>query len=165
MTLGRFSACWIAGLALIWISVAVITVGTHLQTMSPRFAEYERHVIAREAGIGEGERERQNPAGRMALVLTLTWQFSCCFSGFIALLYTAGVFGIRAIGRRHHVLAILLAGGFGLGCIAGAVLGIGDAIGNFLWEFITLGIGYLLSSAGLVVGGLGVAGSIMTKRS
>ncbi len=75
--------CWIAGLMLIWASVGVITIGTHLRTQAPRFGEFLQAEIRRHAGA-DGE-ERLNPAGRMALMLSFTWQFACCFSGFFAL--------------------------------------------------------------------------------
>ena len=151
-------ACCITGLVLIWASVAAITAGTHLQTQSRQFEEFRLATIREQAGPGPGE--RLNPAGRMALELSFTWQFGCCFSGFFALLFTAGVFGIRAVGRRHRELALVAAGAFGLGCLGGAALGVGEALRSFGWGFVTLGVGFLLSAAGLGVGGLGVAWSL-----
>ena len=145
--------CWIAGLVLIWASVAAISVGTHLQTLSPQFEAAIREQT------GPGPEERLNPAGRMALELSFTWQFGCCFSGFFALLFTVGVFGIRAVGRWRRELALLAAGAFGLGCLAGAVLGVGEAVRSFHWGFATLGVGFLLSAAGLGVGGAGAVWS------
>ena len=105
-------ACWIAGLLLIWVSVGVITIGTHLQTQSPRFGEFRQAEIA-----------RLNPAGRMALMLSFTWQFACCFSGFFALLFTVGGLCVRVAKRWHRELALVVAGAFGMGCLAGAVIG------------------------------------------
>lgn len=155
-------ACVIGGLFLIWASVAAITLGTHLQTLSPRFAEYEQQKIRSEAGSG-GE-ERLNPAGRMALVLSFTWEFVFCFSGLFAALFTAGVLVIRAMGRWHRDLALLTAGGFGMGCLAGAVEGVGEALRSFDWGFEILGSGYLLSAAGLAIGAVGVVGSILAPN-
>jgi len=155
--------CWISGLVLIWFSVATITVGTHFQIQSPRFAEFERRTTDQHAGTGD--EERLNPAGRMALVLSFTWQFACCFSGFFALLFTAGSLGIRAIGRWHRELGLLAAGAFGLGCLAGTTLGVGAAVKNFHWGFVTLAAGYLLSAAGLGVGGLGSVWSLFSIAS
>lgn len=80
-------ALWVAGLVLIWAGVAVITAGTYLQTQSPRFEEFRLATIRQETGTGLDE--RLNPAGRMALELTFSWQFVGCFSRFIALLFTA----------------------------------------------------------------------------
>lgn len=140
--------CWIAGLLLIWVSVGVITLGTHLQTQSPRFGEFQQAAIA-----------PLNPAGRMALMLSFTWQFACCFSGFFALLFTVGALCVRVAKRWHRELALVAAGAFVLGCLAGAVIGLGEAVRSFLWGFTTLGVGFLLSAAGLSVGGLGVVWS------
>ena len=151
-------AFWITGLVLIWTSVVVITIGTHLQTLSPRFAEFEQAAVKQEAGT-DGE-ERFNPAGRMALVLSFTWQFQCCFCGFLALVFMVGGLGIRVIRQRYRELALIGAGAFGLGCLVGAVLAVGDAVRNFQWGFVTLGIGFLFSAVGLVVGGLGVVCSL-----
>ena len=158
-------ACWIAGLVLIWASVPAITVGTHLQTQSPRFEAYRLATIREEAGPGQDE--RLNPAGRMALELSSTWQFGCCFSGFFALLFTAGGLGIRAAGRWHRELALVAAGAFGLGCLTGAAIGAGEALRSFHWGFLTLGVGFLLSAAGLGVGGLGMVWSLVasTRRA
>lgn len=150
-------ACWIAGLALIWASVPVISYGTHLLTLSPRFAEFEKWNITEQAGTG-GE-ERLNPAGRMVLELSFTWQYAFCISGFFACLFTAGVLGIRAVGRWHRRLALLAAAAFGLGCLAGTVLGVGEAVRSFHWGVATLGAGFLLSAAGLGVGGVGAVWS------
>jgi hypothetical protein len=149
-----------AGLVLIWVSVAAITVGTHLQTLSPRFKEFRLATIREEAGTGPGE--RLNPAGRMALELSFTWQYGCCFSGFFALLFTAGGLGIRAAGRWNRELALVAAGAFGLGCLVGAALGAGEALRSFRWGFFALGVGFLFSGAGLGLGGLGVVWLLVT---
>lgn len=146
--------CWITGLALIWASVAVITIGTHLQTQSARFAEFELQEFQQKAGTG-GE-ERLNPAGRMALALSFTWQFACGCGGFFACLFTAGVFGILAVGTWRREVARLVAGAFGLGCLAVAAFAVNEAVGSFLWGFVTLGVGQLMSAIGLCVGGAGV---------
>ena len=95
----------------------------------------------------------------MALVLSFTWQFACCFSGFFALVFTASVLGIRAVGGWHRGLALVAAGAFGLGCLAGSVLGVGEAVRSFDWGFVTFGAGFLLSAAGLGVGGAGAVWS------
>ena len=154
--------CWIAGLVLIWASVAFITVGTHLQTLSPGFAEFQQNEIASQAGT-DGE-EKLNPAGRMALVLSFTWEFAFCSSGFFAIVFTIGVLMIRAIGQRSYELALMAAGVFVIGCLFGALLGLGEALRNFQWGFVTLGVGYLLSAAGLGIGSLGVVLSCRTKH-
>lgn len=150
-------ACWIAGL-LIWASVAVISVGTHLRTLSPRFEEFRLATILKLAGSGPDE--RLNPAGRMVIELSFMWQFGCGFSGFFALLFTAGVFGIRAVGRRHRELALMATGAFGLGCMAGAASGVGEAVRSLHWGFSTLGVGFLLSAAGLGVGAPGLVWAV-----
>jgi hypothetical protein len=154
--------CLIAALALIWASVAFITVGAHLQTQSPRFEEYRLAVIQEAVGSGPGE--RLNPVGRMALEFCFSWQYGCCVSVFFACLYTIGVIGIRAVERSHRKLALVAAVAFGLGCLVGAVLGAREALRSFHWGFVILGVGFLLSAAGLSAGGLGMAWSPLTKR-
>ena len=151
----------IAGLALIWASVATITLGTQLQTESPRFDEYRLAFVREQTGPGES----LNPAGRMALELSFSWQFGCCGSGFFALLFTAGVFGVRILRRWQRDLALVAAGMFGLGCLLGAGLGTAEALSCFHWGFVTLGLGYLLSAAGLGAGGVGVIGSCLWERN
>ena len=146
-------ACQLTGLVLIWASVAAITAGTHLQARSPRFDEFRLATIGELNGPGPGE--GLNPAGRMALELTMSWQFGCCFSGFFALLFTAGLLTTQAVRRWHRDLALVAAGAFALGCVAGAMMGVGEAVRNFVWGFVTLGVGFLLASAGLGFGGLG----------
>ncbi len=151
-------AWWIAGLLLIWASVGVIAIGTHLQTQSPRFGEFQRGEFQR------AEIARLNPAGRKALMLSFTWQFACGLSGFFALLFTVGGLCVRVAKRWHQDLALVAAGAFGLGCLAGAVIGLGETVRSFHWGFATLGVGFLLSAAGLSVGGLGVVWSLVAPN-
>lgn len=54
-----------------------------------------------------------------------------------------------------------MAGAFGLGCLVGVALGVGESLRSFHWGFVTLGTGFLLSAFGLGVGGLGVVWSLV----
>lgn len=73
--------------------------------------------------------------------------------------FTVGGLCVRVGKRWHRELALVAAGAFGMGCLAGAVIGLGEAVRSFHWGFATLGVGFLLSAAGLSVGGLGVVRS------
>ena len=42
--------CWNTGLLLIWASVGVIAIGTHLQACCPRFGGFRQAGIGRETG-------------------------------------------------------------------------------------------------------------------
>lgn len=126
-----------AGFVLIWASVAVITWGTYLRTLSPGSEEYEEKVIRHFAG--DGTEKRLNPAGRMALVTMFRWQFVGCYCAFIGLLFTGGVLFLRALARWKRDFALVALGAFGLGCLVGAYLGVGEAVENFRWGFDVLG--------------------------
>jgi hypothetical protein len=141
-----------AGLFLIWGCVPLISVGTYLQTQSPQFAAYREKVVREVLGPAE----HLNRAGHLAFEFTFSWQFGVCFSAFFACLFTAGGAIIRVITRRYRDCGLLLAGAFGLGCLVGAGLGLGEMFRSFLWGFVTLGQGYGWSAVALGVGGLGV---------
>ena len=150
-------AWWAAGLVLLWASVPLVTAGAYDRTLSPWFGEYQRRAIREEVGTGPGE--RLNPAGRMALLLSFSWQFECLASGSVAALFTTGVFGIRALGRRNRDVSLLAAGAFGLAALLGAGAAAGEATDSFRWGFAVLGIGYLVAAVGLAAGGVGVVWS------
>jgi hypothetical protein len=100
----------------------------------------------------------------MGLILGLDYAvlFGSCFCVFVGLVFTGNVIGLRTLarGRRHGLL--LAAGTFAVGCLFGAFLGVREAIQSFNWGFAVLGIGYLLSAAGLVVGAAGAVGLRLT---
>lgn len=139
----------------------VMALGTHLQTLSDRFPEYEKRQFDQYRDQGNGE--TLNPAGRMALVASFEWQFSICVSGFIAAAYTIGLLSIRALSRRWPGLSLPISFAFGGICLIGALSLARDAIYEFQWGFLTLGISQLQVSAGLLVGGVGMAGSRLNR--
>lgn len=151
--------CSIAGFFLIWASVVIIPLGTHLQTQAPGFPEYERQVFARIAAAHPG---RDLGPG---MAFAFAWPFTTGFCVFIGLLYSGGVLVVRRLVQWKRDDGLLVAGAFGLGCLAGALLGLGEAMESFRCGFAVLGLGYILSAAGLGVGAIGLVGSCRTRHS
>jgi len=147
-------ACLLTGIGFIWLSVVVVSWGTHLRTQSSNFETYRLATFREHAGTTE---ERLNPVGRMALVMSFSWQFEFCFGAFVAAVLMAGLLGIRAVSRRYRNLSLFLAIAFSLGCLAGAVGNVSEARECFQWGFVTLGVGHLLCTAGLSSVSLAVA--------
>lgn len=157
-------ACRILGMALIWASVVVIPLGTHFQRQSPPYQDQRRRVMdERSPSVPEG----LNPAGRMALVAgdDLDWLFALGFCGFVASVFTVGLFGIRLLGRWQRDLYLIVGGAFGCGCCIGALLGVGSALGGFREGSRALGFGFLLSAAGLLLGAIGLLADRPTRHA
>jgi hypothetical protein len=141
------------GLITLWASVVVITFGTHLQTQSPRFKEYQKAMIDEVSASNHGK--DFGPGIGIGIVLSTAWPLVGCFCVFVALLFSGGVYQLRAIAVWNRDVALLATGAFSLGCLCGAFVGLGEALDSFQWGFTVLGIGYLLSAVGLILGSIG----------
>jgi hypothetical protein len=150
-------ACFIAGIVLIWGSAFIIPLGTHFQTVHPKYAEYRNWVL---------EETKLNPAGRVGLMLGLDYAvvFASCFCCFTGLVFTGCVLGIRNLAWRGRSGLGLAASTFAVGCFVGRLLGLREAIESFSWGFESLGTGYLVSAVGLTFGAAGAVGLYLTKR-
>jgi hypothetical protein len=137
-----------AGFVLLWLSVVVIPLGTRFQTESLPFAEYERRAIADTVAANSGFKPH-------AGFLAFAWPFAGCFCLFIGLLFSGGVLVVRCLAQWDRTMGLLAAVVFGLGCHAGTLLGFKEAVDSFHWGFVVLGMGYLLSAAGLAFGAAG----------
>lgn len=138
------------GLILLWTSVFVIPLGVYLATQAPNFKQYESQAIA------EWESTPGIHHGPNFFIADAYPLFTGCFCFFIGLLYSGGIYIIPELFHLHRVVGLFGASVFGLGCLTGSYLGITSAIDALRWQFVVLGIGFLLSAAGLALGGVGV---------
>jgi len=118
-----------AGFFLLMTSALLIPAGVRLPLQSHSVAHFEHSVVL--AGM-------------------------FCF--FIVGLFAAGVLVLRKLRRFNRDLALLAGGAFGLGCVIGSLLGLGEMMQSFSEGFAELGLGYFLSAAGLAAGALGAMG-------
>ncbi len=86
------------------------------------------------------------------------WVFASAFCAFVGAVFTAGMLIIRGLMPWQRNLFMIVAGTFGGGCCVGALLGVVSAIEGFLGGFAVLGIGFLLSAAGLLRGIIDLVG-------
>lgn len=152
-------SCSIAACVMVWASVAVIPFGTHLQTQSPRFPEYERQYMADIIAARPGEDHGPNFD-----FLAFSWPVVGYFCAFVGLAFTIGLSASLGLQRCNRVIGVIAAVVFGLGCVAGVRLGLAEAAESFRWGFGVLGAGYLIAAVGLGLGALCMVGSCRTTR-
>ena len=152
-------SCSIAACIMVWASVLAIPYGTHLQTQSPRFPEFERQYVADIIAASPGE-----DLGPNMFFLAFSWPIIGFFCALVGLAFTAGLFVSLGLQRWNRVIGVIAAAAFGLGCVAGVILGLVEAAECFRWGFAILGAGYLMSAVGLGLGALCMVGGCRTTR-
>ena len=146
--------CLRAGFLLIWTSVLIIPIGTYLQIKAPGFEKYQKKL--------EAEMEARNPEADAGPAMFAAMVFAvptmCCFSLLIGLMFTFGMSIVYSLTLWRRDVGLLVAGVFLGGCLLGSLLSIVEGLQGFHWGFNVLGVGYLVSAAGLALGGVGSTG-------
>jgi hypothetical protein len=142
------------GIVLIWMSVIIVPYGIYLQTLSPNYQEYERHVLTENGNQSLGK--DLAPGAGVGLALSSAWQFVGFGCAFVALSITVGVLLLRKIAVGYRTPTLVILGVFIGGCVGGSVLGINSAIDSLQWGYIVLSAGYLMATAGLIFSAIGV---------
>ena len=135
----------LVGFMLVWMSVFVLPIGTYYKLTSPQYMEW--------AAI-----EMQPEALRAQMIFGKSEDvsFTFCFYLGIAMIFTAGTIVVHVMNLWRRDVGLLAAGAFGIGCLFGAVLGIAECASGFGWGFNALGVGYLMATAGLILGAIGL---------
>ncbi len=151
-----------AGVVLIWVSAVIITLGTLDQTTSPRFAEYMNQGVAEYEASHPGAEIEVGPT--VIIAPLILFPLMGCFCYLVGLMFTAGAATVHLLPLWRRDAGLFAAGVFGYCCLIGLVLSIWAFLDKFGWGFTVLGVGYLTSGAGFVMGAVGSAGQWFVGR-
>ena len=141
----------LAGFALIWLSVAVIPVGTHFRVNSPNY------IVTTAREIGASNPGLDITGTQMMIGSWFAVPFMIAYCVVIGGIFTTGALVIHDATRRNSPIGRLAAGVFAVGCLIGAIASCAKCWYSFSWGYDTLGVGYLLAALAL---SLGVVGSV-----
>ncbi len=122
-------------LFILWVNVAAIAYGTHLQVTSANYNNYRQQIMST---IDAGDSEHDyGPGVGVGLALTESWEFVACYHSFIAGLGTIGVFLILLgydsfLGGKIVLLTLVLL------YILSALTNILSVPDDWKWSFYTL---------------------------
>jgi hypothetical protein len=131
----------------VWLSVLLTTWGACLRNSAPQFKLWEAEQIRKWEAAKDGR-----DVNNFGLLMSMTPGFELQLNSLTATVFTVGLFTSRLCATRGPKPFRLIPVVFGIGCVAGVVVGMKSGVDDCRWSFFVLGSGYLLASGGLACG-------------